>query len=138
MGSPYPNLRGKYIESGSSEGRPAFVRDTSQGNAAVTWIFYSAKFGKGPRWYFGHSLPHSGSLSSFCCSLEESQDAATPEAARWPPDDIVEVRDCAVPAGSFVAGVAQSSGAAGPDTVPSVAAPCLACADLNELSSGLL
>merc|ERR1719217_2026436 len=87
--SPYPNLRGSYTEEGSSEGRPAFVKDASQ-DAARTWIFFSAKFGRGACWYFGRSLPQGGSMSSLCCS---EGDAATPEAARWPENDITRIMD---------------------------------------------
>ncbi|CAE7658922.1 unnamed protein product [Symbiodinium pilosum] len=64
VASPWPNLRGVYVETDRFEGRPAFVkRDSSE-----TWIFFSARF---------------GTLESF---LRSSTDAELPELAAWPAD----------------------------------------------------
>jgi len=114
VNSPYPNLRGTYVEKGRSEGTPTFVRDDSQGDGSVTWIFHCTKFGKGPCWYFGESLPVCNSLSSFCRSTD---DAPTPDAAQWPTNDITDIKE-------FVG-------------LPELAVPCSACTDLKTLSEVL-
>lgn len=132
--SPYPNLRGTFIESGSNDGRPAFVRDSKQ-DGIVSWIFFSSKFGKGPCWYFGRCLPQAGSLNSFCCSIE---DAASPEDAKWPSGDIAAVKDAAlmdVDIGPTCSNAPRSNAEIATDTP--TAASCSSCDDLDALSSGL-
>eukprot|EP00747_Dinoflagellata_sp_TGD_P024127 gnl/TRDRNA2_/TRDRNA2_130334_c0_seq1.p1 gnl/TRDRNA2_/TRDRNA2_130334_c0~~gnl/TRDRNA2_/TRDRNA2_130334_c0_seq1.p1 ORF type:complete len:551 (-),score=87.21 gnl/TRDRNA2_/TRDRNA2_130334_c0_seq1:22-1674(-) len=131
--SPYPNLRGGYVESGSYEGRPAFVRQACHGDPSATWIFYSSKFGRGPCWYFGRSLPSSGSMSSLCCSMS---DGATPEFARWPADDITEIKEGGFDATDLGSGMAPSIGTTGSATRTTLQAPCAACTDLQTLRAG--
>lgn len=135
--SPFPNLRGNYVERGSSEGRPAFIREAAANEMtdAVTWIFFSPKFGRGACWYFGRSLPQRGSLQSFCCSLD---DAPTPETAQWPSDDISEIRDAKddpPPPTLCTAGGGQSSSAPIDFKLPP---KCLDCIDLQSLNSGFV
>eukprot|EP00930_Biecheleria_cincta_P034451 TRINITY_DN23812_c0_g1_i1.p1 TRINITY_DN23812_c0_g1~~TRINITY_DN23812_c0_g1_i1.p1 ORF type:complete len:539 (+),score=104.27 TRINITY_DN23812_c0_g1_i1:70-1686(+) len=124
--SPYPNLRGNYAESGTNEGRAAFVRLPSNGGGA--WIFYSARFGTAPCWYFGNSLPSGGSLSSLCCSLDAAE---TPEASQWPPADIISVGVQGVP--GHTAEPSQQAAQARP--LP--AAMCSECRELKQLNDGL-
>merc|ERR1719258_362727 len=133
--SPYPNLRGTFIESGSNDGRPAFVRDSKQ-DGIVSWIFFSSKFGKGPCWYFGRCLPQAGSLNSFCCSIE---DAASPEDAKWPSGDIAAVKDAAlmdVDIGPECSNAHRSNAEIATDTP--TAASCSSCSDLDALSASML
>lgn len=170
VASPYPNLRGKYVETGTHEGRPAFSSEEAPAggsgrSTAQTWIFYSTKFGRGPCWYFGRSLPERGSLSSFCCS---EGDTASPEDARWPPDDIAHVKEDdgtdpdvglplntrpalaagASPSAAPYPGAGPSSGTSpslspgpyastGPSPIACAAPVCAACRDLQGLSAGL-
>lgn len=124
--SQYPNLRGKYAESGTNEGRAAFVRLQSAGGG--TWIFYSARFGMAPGWYFGNSLPSGGSLNSLCCSLDAAE---TPEDSRWPPADIIRVREEGVP--DHTADPLQQAAHARPAS----AAVCSECRELKQLNDGL-
>lgn len=126
--SPYPNLRGNFTESGTNEGRAAFVRCQLHGGG--TWIFYSARFGKAPCWYFGKSLPDGGSLSSLCCSLDA---AKTPEASKWPPTDIISVRE----EGMLDQTADPLQQAANTDNRPSLAATCPECKELKQLNDGL-
>eukprot|EP00928_Gymnodinium_smaydae_P082748 TRINITY_DN66045_c0_g1_i1.p1 TRINITY_DN66045_c0_g1~~TRINITY_DN66045_c0_g1_i1.p1 ORF type:complete len:577 (-),score=151.53 TRINITY_DN66045_c0_g1_i1:45-1775(-) len=147
--SPYPNLRGTYVESGSNDGKLAFVR---QGDAS-TWIFYSTRFGRGPCWYFGRSLPSLGSLSSFCCS--EDGRGSSPEEATWPSGDIYEVSVDGLPAPLAPSAPAPSScdvdmrpaapeapSAAAAAAVPRALEPAAAGGetrhDLEELTGGRL
>lgn len=132
--SPYPNLRGHYTERGSSGGRPAFAKDQD----SATWIFYAAEFGCGPSWYFGSSLPSKGSLTSFCRSRG---DAAAPEHAEWPQEDIAKVEvissaDCVLLGGS-----AATSSKTAPElsaqALPACQAACAACSDLQSLHTDL-
>eukprot|EP00933_Yihiella_yeosuensis_P051138 TRINITY_DN48994_c0_g1_i1.p1 TRINITY_DN48994_c0_g1~~TRINITY_DN48994_c0_g1_i1.p1 ORF type:complete len:540 (-),score=133.16 TRINITY_DN48994_c0_g1_i1:138-1757(-) len=121
--SPYPNLKGIYIESDScsNEGKPVFKKETPNSSDAA-WLFFSSKFGKGPCWYFGRSLPQGGSLSSFC----SSQDAAdAPEASTWPSGDITEIRQEGLPNEKTAA------------SQPTLASICLDCKELQELSKSL-
>lgn len=79
VASPWPNLRGVYVETDHFEGRPAYVKR----DASETWIFFSAKFGSSPCWYFAKDLPKAGALESF---LRSSDDAESPHLAAWPQD----------------------------------------------------
>jgi len=92
--SPWPNLRGIYTLSCHHEGRPAFRRVMKEGMdpLATTWIFFSSRFGPGNRWYFGTALPGESSMRSFSIALEDSAGAPSPELARWPYEDIFEVK----------------------------------------------
>eukprot|EP00931_Biecheleriopsis_adriatica_P045293 TRINITY_DN25960_c0_g1_i2.p1 TRINITY_DN25960_c0_g1~~TRINITY_DN25960_c0_g1_i2.p1 ORF type:complete len:502 (+),score=114.10 TRINITY_DN25960_c0_g1_i2:142-1647(+) len=84
-----------------------------------TWIFYSARFGAAPCWYFGKSLPAGGSLSSFCHSTDLQGNAASPEEASWPPEDIVEVR--------------QEGAEKFTSRPPELASQCRECKELQEV-----
>lgn len=131
--SPYPNIRGTYVENGTSESKAAFVREAPSGpggaDAAPTWIFFSAKFGQGPCWYFGGALPEGYCLSSFCSS---AGDAGSPEEAEWPPEDIAAV----------VVTSLDEQGPASPmqifsGHVAAMPARCPACDDLHALAPDL-
>ncbi|CAK9014355.1 unnamed protein product [Durusdinium trenchii] len=77
VSSAHPKLRGSYVETGSCEGRPAFLR---QGDDE-TWILFSARFGSSPGWYFASSPPQAGELRSF---LRSSDAPSEPQWATWP------------------------------------------------------
>ena len=79
VASPWPNLRGVYVETDRFEGRPAYVKRSpasicnarqgrhgpagvfvsSSGDASETWIFFSAKFGSSPCWQLKLQVRHS-------------------------------------------------------------------------------
>jgi len=126
--SPYPNLHGRFVEKACSGGRPAFARESSRSDPAVAWIFHSAKFGRGPCWYVGRSLPDGGSLSSFCASVD---DADTPENARWPADDVTSI------VAEDVDMTETENGFAG-GTAAFRSTVCSACKDLEQLCASLL
>lgn len=110
--SAHPKLSGQYLESGSCEGRPAYVK-----NCDEVWLVFSERFGQGPGWYFASSFPQAGELRSFCRS--DLSDAAAPELATWPQELRLELRqdeEIEVPFGSPT---------------------CSACKEVQELSPGL-
>lgn len=110
--SAHPKLSGQYLESGSCEGRPAYVK-----NCDEVWLVFSERFGAGPGWYFASSFPQAGELRSFCRS--DLSDAAAPELATWPQELRLELRqdeEIEVPFGSPT---------------------CSACKEVQELFPGL-
>jgi len=96
VSSPYGNLRGIYHRCGCHEGKPAFVRVMKEGMdpAAATCIFFTSIFSCEARWYFGKYLPNETanrcSMESFCSA---PGDAACPNTAEWPCEDILHVRE---------------------------------------------
>ncbi|CAK9020703.1 Hypothetical protein (Fragment) [Durusdinium trenchii] len=81
VSSAHPKLRGSYVETGSCEGRPAFLR---QGDDE-TWILFSARFGSSPGWY---QLAHArqASYAPSCAPVMRPANLSGPpgrEALRW-------------------------------------------------------
>ncbi|CAJ1419710.1 unnamed protein product [Effrenium voratum] len=75
--SGHPLLGGSYLEHGSCEGHPAYVKRSDE---QETWILYSARFGSSPAWYFTSGLPEAGAMRSFCRSATV---APEPQLAQW-------------------------------------------------------
>ncbi|CAE7540897.1 unnamed protein product [Symbiodinium natans] len=111
VASRYPNIRGVYVETDQFEGRPAYVKR----DASETWLFFSARFGSSPCWYFAKDLPKAGALESF---VRSSDAAESPQLADWPRDV------------TFL-GEAEQNAQAQPEVA------CVECKALQELSNEL-
>jgi len=86
--SKYKELHGGYLEKGSNDGMPCYVKDISTGQKPAC-VFHESRFGDRKCWFFAVTPPQGKALSSYCSSKD---DAKAPYLAQWNPDEVEHIR----------------------------------------------